>query len=402
MRYFLVTISLIMTIVRLLKIYLNKIHREKGITDDLLCYYNESQYSKWMRYETKRDKYIVIKVLVTFCLNCLFYLTSFYSVIHNLFVKDIIINSLCMMFVVYCIESLIGLIFDYYWHFKLEDRFHMNRMSIRTFIVDEIKEFILDIILISILVILVHYVYLWFSIFGFIIVFLLMLVVVYIIQNNSLFILKLYNQFTPLQEGDLKDKLMKLVENNGFKIKGIYVMDASKRTKRANAFCIGDYEKEICIDDNMLEFYSDDEIVAVFAHELGHAVYNHSKSMKRINYSRIIVLLVLAFVIFLDCGLYVEFGIDSLNYCMIMVILDNFMDMMMFLLSIPYNQLMRRNELEADCFAFKQGYGNELKNILIKLTSKSLSDMNPHPLIVRLTYTHPTLLERINNIDKDQ
>ena len=101
MRYFLVTISLIMTIVRLLKIYLNKIHREKGITNDLLCYYSESQYSKWMRYETKRDKYIVIKVLVTFCLNCLFYLTSFYSVIHNLFVKDIIINSLCMMFVVY-------------------------------------------------------------------------------------------------------------------------------------------------------------------------------------------------------------------------------------------------------------------------------------------------------------
>lgn len=401
MRYFLVTMSLIMTIIRLLKIYLNKNQREKGINDELMVYYSINQYSRWMSYESKRDRFIIVKTIFGFCLNCFFYLTSFYNVIHNLFPKNIILNSMGMIFIVYSIENLVRLIFDYYWHFMIERHFHMNKMTLKTFFLDEFKEFIIDIILMSLFIVFVHYVYQWFNIFGIVIVIGFIFLFIYAVQNHSLFILKLYNQFTPLEEGSLKNRIMQLIEDNGFHLKGIYIMDASKRTKRANAFCLGDSKKEICIDDNMLKYYSDDEILSVFAHELGHAVYNHSKGIKRINYLRIVILFMFAFVIFLDNGLYTEFGIKSLNYCMIMVILDNFMDIILFLLSIPYNQLMRRNELEADQFAVVQGYGKELKNVLVKLSSKSLSDMNPHPLVVKLTYTHPPLIDRLKNIEKN-
>ena len=141
-------------------------------------------------------------------------------------------------------------------------------------------------------------------------------------KKNGLRILRIYNQFTPLEDGEFKNKIYDLVSKQGFKLKGVYIMDASKRTTRANAFCLGDKEKEICIDDNMFKNYSDKEILAVFSHELGHAVYNHNQQLKLMNYFKMTLFFILFIVVVIDPTLYRDFGINQLNYYMIMILLN--------------------------------------------------------------------------------
>lgn len=400
MRLFLVTLSLIMLMVKLLKLYLNKNQRDKGLPDELKGFYSKHQYNKWMRYENVTDNYAVIKLVIHFIFDCILILSPFYCFLSSLFDQDVLLNSLGMICVMYVFESLVGMIEEYYRIFKIEEKFGMNKTTIKTFIGDSVKEFVIDILMIIILVLFVHYFYKWFSFYGFVVLFIVIGGFVTIIQKNGLRILRIYNQFTPLEDGEFKNKIYDLVSKQGFKLKGVYIMDASKRTTRANAFCLGDKEKEICIDDNMFKNYSDKEILAVFSHELGHAVYNHNQQLKLMNYFKMTMFFILFIVVVIDPTLYRDFGINQLNYYMIMILLSHFISPLMFLLDIPASQLSRKCEYEADEFAAGQGYGIELANILKKLTKNSLSDVLPHPLVVKLTYSHPSLIERVNKLKK--
>lgn len=400
MRLFLVTLSLIMLIVKVVKLYLNKKQRDKGLSEELKGFYTKFQYNKWIRYENVTDKFAVIKYIVHFMIDCLLILSPFYSFLYSLFSEDVLLSSLGMICTMYVFESILGMFEDYFRIFKIEEKFGMNKTTFKTFIVDTVKEFIIDIVMIVLVILFVHYFYQWFSFYGFIVLFVFFGCIIAVIQKNSLWILKIYNQFTPLEDNDFKRRITDLVSNQGFKLKGIYVMDASKRTTRANAFCLGDKEKEICIDDNMFTQYSDDEILAVFSHELGHAVYNHSQKLKLMNYFKMIMFFILFVIIVSDPSLYYDLGIHQLNYYMIMVLISHFIEPLMFLLEIPASQLSRKCEYEADEFAVEQGYGRQLKDILMKLTKNSLSDVLPHPLVVKLTYSHPSLMQRVKNIEK--
>lgn len=400
MRYFLLSINVIIFIFKVIKIYLNKSERKKGLPDSLKDYYSQIQYQKWLNYENDTDRFAIITNMIKLIITAVLLLSPFYSWLSSLFIDDILINSLCMIFVIFIFESILSIIESYYMTFIIEEKFGMNNMTIKTFIIDNMKEFILDFLLIMLLTVFVHYFYSWFSYYGFVILFVLLAMIIYVLQRNSLWLLKIYNKFTPLEDQELKEKLVELVEKQGFELKGIYVMDASKRTKRANAFCLGDHKKEICIDDNMFKYYSHDEILSVFCHELGHAVYNHSRKLKWFTYVKGIVLFSMFIYVLIDPSLYSDLGIYQLNYSMTIYVLSTLITPLMFLLDIPFNYYSRKCEDEADGFAVLQGYGSELQRILKKLTRNDLSDVLPHPLIVKLTYSHPSLIQRLENIEK--
>lgn len=400
MRYFLVTINFIMMILKLLKLYLNKIQREKGLPQELKMYYSQIQYKRWRKYEEQRDMLTIIRVLFLFGLRCIFYLSSFFEFISGMFSYNVLLNSIGMILIVYSLENIFEVIFDFIEVFTLEEKSCINKTRFKFFVYENIKDYITDIFFIAVVIVLIHFVFWFAGFYGFIILLVCLLLVVDYIQNNSLNFLKLYNQYKPLEDSHLKNRIMDLVKKNGFKIKGIYIIDTSNSTNRANAFCIGDIEKEICIDDNLFKHYSDNEILSVFSHELGHAVMNHSRDIKKMIFLKTIVLFFIFSIIFMDKGLYADFYIYNLNYCMILVLLKAFSELIIFLLDIPYYQMLRKNELKADCFAAKCGYGLELKNILIKLSRNSLSENMVHPIAARVLSTHPTLIDRIKNIEK--
>jgi STE24 endopeptidase len=387
-----------MSLVNLMMLYLNRQERSKGIPEELKDFYNKIQYNKWLNYKNDTDQFIIVKTIINIIICMIYLLSPIYSYISKLFPSNILINSICMLIVISIFETIISSIEDYYRNFVIEEKFNMNKMTKKTFLIDTIKDFILDLLLMIILFIFVHFFYQWFSYVGFIILFIVLAIIISIIQRNSLFILKIYNKFTDIEDGELKDKLISLVEKHGFKLKGIYVMDASKRTKRANAFCLGNgKKKEICIDDNMFNQYSDDEIIAVFAHELGHAVYKHGNKLKWLTYLNIVILYMTFIFILLNPSIYSQYIVNT-NYYMVMFITGILVEPIAFLLNIPASYYSRKCEYEADSFANKEGYGEHLVNILKKLTRNDLSDVMPHPLVVKLTYSHPTLLQRIHNI----
>jgi len=400
MRYLLLFINFIVFIFKILKIYLNKKEREKGLPESLKDFYSQSQHQKWLHYEDDTDRFSLIRNTFHFVITIILLMSPFYSWLSSLFVNHVLMNSLLMMIVLYIFESILSLMESYYVTFVIEEKFGMNNTTIKTFLIDAIKEFVVDLLLIVILMSFVHYFYQWFSYYGFIIIFIILAIIMYIIQRNSLWILKIYNQFTPLEDNELKQRLIELVEKEGFELKGVYVMDASKRTKRANAFCLGEKKKEICIDDNMFKYYSDDEILAVFCHELGHAVYNHSHKLKWFTYMKGILLFLLFIYVLVNPSLYVDFGIHQLNYYMAMYVLSTLVTPIMFFIDIPINYYSRKCEEEADEFAVQQGYGRDLARLLKKLTRDDLSDVSPDPLIAKLTYSHPPLIQRLNHIEK--
>ena len=131
MRLFLVTLSLIMLMVKLLKLYLNKNQRDKGLPDELKGFYSKHQYNKWMRYENVTDNYAVIKLVIHFIFDCILILSPFYCFLSSLFDQDVLLNSLGMICVMYVFESLIGMIEEYYRIFKIEEKFGMNKTTIK-------------------------------------------------------------------------------------------------------------------------------------------------------------------------------------------------------------------------------------------------------------------------------
>jgi STE24 endopeptidase len=188
----------------------------------------------------------------------------------------------------------------------------------------------------------------------------------------------------------------------GFRLKDIYVMDASKRTTKANAYCGGIGKmKQIVIFDNLLNNYTDDEITAVFAHELAHFKHRDTTVLPLFNILNFLPTMVMMTVFMLvpDISASYGFALPSILFAFYMSLGGPF-DIVSTLIMIPFNAISRAMERRADAFAFKKGYGEGLVSALKRLHKDSLSNMNPHPMVVKLEYNHPPLHERISLIEE--
>ena len=186
------------------------------------------------------------------------------------------------------------------------------------------------------------------------------------------------------------------------KIKQIYVMDASKRTTRANAFCTGIGKKTISLDDNLVNNYSTDKIVAVFAHEFGHAKYKHTLKSIWFAFLRIIILILALGVVLNIPAICEAFGFKEVNYYFAFMILTMISWPVSRVFDLISNKISRTFEYQADAFATKEGYGESLIGALKQLSRDALTNLNPHPFVVALEHSHPTLSDRISAITKNQ
>lgn len=212
-------------------------------------------------------------------------------------------------------------------------------------------------------------------------------------------LMKIFNKFEPLEDGELKDKLLALCEKYNVRVKKIVIRDASRRTTKSNAFCSGFRYKTISIDDNLVNNFSTDEIVAVFAHEFAHAKFKHVLKGLPFGIIRTFVTIAMLAVVLKYDVLFTAFGFSGINYYFATVVYAMLLGPINILLDIPTNYQARKKEYEADAFAAKEGYGKTLISALKKLFKESLSDVNPHPAVVVLYDSHPTLSQRITAIE---
>jgi STE24 endopeptidase len=213
---------------------------------------------------------------------------------------------------------------------------------------------------------------------------------------------RIFNKFRPLEDGELKEKLTGLLEKNGYKVRAIKIMDASRRTTKSNAYFTGFGKmKTIVLYDTLVESMTTDEICAVFAHEMGHGLHKDTLRNQLLSFAQMAVIGVLAWLTLRTLEIFTSFGFSEVNYGFaIIIIMSVEYAFISPLFSLISNYFSRKAEYRADAQAVKEGYAMELVSALKKLTRQNFSELAPSPLLVKLEYTHPTLSQRIDAIEK--
>jgi STE24 endopeptidase len=214
-------------------------------------------------------------------------------------------------------------------------------------------------------------------------------------------IVPLFNKQTPLQEGNLRDAIQQFAGKVGFKLDNIFVIDGSKRSTKANAYFTGfGAKKRIVLYDTLINEMQTDEIVAVLAHEIGHYKKKHVLQGLVISLLQTGALL---FVFSLFVGnpfLSMALGVENPNFHIGLVAFGILYTPFSFVLGIFMNLLSRKNEYQADAFAAQNFNPGSLASALKKLSVNNLSNLTPHPLYVFFHYSHPTLLQRLEHLNK--
>lgn len=301
---------------------------------------------------------------------------------------------LALSFLFFLIEIPFRLIYT----FVIEEKFGFNKTTLKLWITDLIKESLISLAIGVPVLYGVFFLidsggsYWWFYAF-----LLLTSVQIFLIFIYPVWIAPLFNKFKPIEDASLREEVEALTRRTDFHIKGVYLMDGSRRSSHANAFFTGfGRNKRIVLYDTLIEQLATPELLAVLAHEIGHEKLHHViKSL---------VLSVLAslagFYILGICvdylPLYQAFGFEQKSAHAAVVIFMFALSPLAFFLTPLGTAISRCFEYQADRFAVRAVEGADpLSNALIKLSRKSLSNLTPHPLYSFFHYSHPTLVERI-------
>ncbi len=371
---------------------------------ELADVYDPDDYRRSQEYTRAKDRlgFIGSSLGLTLLLVCIFAgLFNLLDVVIRGFGFGDLVNGLLYIGALGLIGDILSVPFDIYNTFVLEERFGFNRTTPRTFVLDRLKGYALGLVIgAPLLAGLLAFFQLagnwaWLLAWGFIT--LVSLVLQYVAPT---WILPLFNKFTPLEDGELRTLLSDYAKKVGFDLTGIFVMDGSKRSAKANAFFIGfGKRKRIALFDTLLEQLSSREILAVLAHETGHYKRGHTLKLLFLSIAKTGALLFVLSLALRTEGLYQALQIQTPAVYTGLVIFFYLFSPLSLLLALPMNKLSRKFEYEADSYAAQStGTGEALISGLKRLTRGNLSNLTPHPFDVALHYSHPPLLQRVRHL----
>jgi STE24 endopeptidase len=299
-------------------------------------------------------------------------------------------------------EVLTGLPFDYYHTFVIEERHGFNTKTVKIWILDLIKSLLVMVILGGLLLcalfVMLKYTGKdwWIWAWAVFLCFQLIMTVLYPIVIEPLF-----NKFTPLEKDDLKTGIEQLVKKEGFKIEGVYEMDATRRTRHTNAYFAGiGKARRIVLFDSLIESHSREEILSILAHEIGHMKKNHIKKQLVIAGLASLLIFYAASKLITSRVMYVSFGFSHTPYYVGLFLAGILWEPVSFFLQPIGMAISRKFEREADIYSvgiLKRA--KPLAEALKKMAKENLSNLRPHPVYVFFNYSHPPLLERIRFIE---
>ena len=301
-------------------------------------------------------------------------------------------------------EEIIDLPFELYETFVLEEKFGFNKTTLNTFIKDQIKTFILFLIILPIVISLLVYVIIkggkYFYIFTEICAIILMFIFMWVYPN---IIQPLFNKFKELEEGDLKNGILDLAKRVNYPLKKIYEMDASQRSSHSNAYLFGFWKnKRIVLFDTLIKNLENKEIEGVLGHEFGHWAKWHSIILLFISFTNIFIIFYLLQFFINEIPIFISFGFEQKSVFIGLYLFFLIYSPVTFFINAIQNYIVRIIEYQADKYSYELGYGDYLKKALIKLSESNKSDLDPDPLYSIINYSHPILVERIRAINKYQ
>ena len=295
------------------------------------------------------------------------------------------------------ISAFVSLPRDIYFTFVIEEKYGFNKTNFETFVVDLFKGAIVSIILGSIILGTILFAMektgnLWW-LYAFVFLTLFQIIIIFIYPS---FIAPLFNKFSPLEDGDVKDTINNLLTRCGFKSSGLFVMDASKRSGHGNAYFTGfGKSKRIVFFDTLLATLSTPEIEAVLAHELGHMKKKHI--IKKMLTSMLISFLAFALLGFLktDTAFFNGHGVFTISNYMVLALFSLVAGVYSFFLTPFSSYFSRKDEFEADLFAAEESDANMLISALVKMYKDNATSLTPDPAYSKFYYSHPPALERV-------
>jgi len=292
--------------------------------------------------------------------------------------------------------------FSLYDIFVIEEKYGFNKMTLKLFLGDKIKSWLLGAIIGGGLLLLIVWFYqltgkyFWIYAWGLVILFMIFMTMFY-----SSLIVPLFNKQTPLEEGSLRKGIEDFCRKVGFKLDNVFVIDGSKRSTKSNAYFSGlGKKKRIVLYDTLIQDLSEEEIIAVLAHEIGHYKKKHTRTGLILSILQTgLTLYILSLFINSDT-LSAALGVPRAAFHINLVAFGLLYSPISMLLGLGMNVISRKNEYEADAFA-KENYGGfKLSSALKNLTVKNLGNLQPHPLYVFFNYSHPPVLERIKKLEE--
>lgn len=362
--------------------------------------YDADTYLKWKAYHGEKVRFGILTAAVSFVIDLVLILTDAYAAFARLF-PDQVWWQLFAVMLLSALATLPLIPFSWYDTMHIEEKYGFNRTSGKTFFGDKVKEFILNLLLmvgLASMVMGLHksfgdWLILAFAVFA--TLFLLF------ITFLSPFFSRIFNKFTPLPDGELKEGITKLLEKNGYKVRAIQVMDASRRSTKSNAYFTGFGKmKTIVLYDTLISTMTTDEILAVFAHEMGHGLHKDTLKNHVLVFLQMLVLGVLAWATLRYPEIFRSFGFTEVNYGFaLLLIMSVEFALVSPLFGLLASWFSRRAEYRADAQAVQEGYGDALIRALKKLSRENFADLSPSPILVALEYSHPTLSQRIAAIE---
>ena len=311
--------------------------------------------------------------------------------------ENAIVVGLVFMVIILLGGTILELPWNIYDVFYIESRFGFNKQSFSSFILDKIKGGMLALVFGGAIFGVVSWIYysfpsdFWWMAWVVITAFSLFLTMFY-----SSLIVPMFNKQTPLEDGELRNKIEMLAQKVGFRLQNIFVIDGSKRSTKANAYFTGlGAKKRIVLYDTLIKQLSVDEVVAVLAHEVGHykkkhVVWNLLLSIFQTGLVLFVFHLVLSFEV-----IYTSLGAVTPSFHLGLLVFSFLFSPVSSILGVFTNYLSRQFEYQADAFASDLGFVKELQFALIELSDLNLSNINPHPLFVFLNYSHPPINDRL-------
>jgi len=401
--YILIAIIIINFIIDKILGSLNAKHFNDALSPELQDVYDEDEYKKSQAYKATNHRFSNITSAFSLLLTLAFFYLDGFEYVDNIareYSTNNIVIALTFFGIIMLASDIITTPFSYYKTFVIEEKFGFNKTTLKIFVLDKIKGWLMLIIVGGGILALILWFYestgtnFWLYAWALVTVFSVFMNMFY-----SKLIVPLFNKQTSLEDGDLRTKIAAYAKTVGFKLDKIFVIDGSKRSTKANAYFSGfGSEKRVTLYDTLIKDLDEEEIVAVLAHEVGHYKRKH------------IIFNLFASILLTGLTLYIlsllisnpllssALGVSIPSFHIGLIAFGLLYSPISEITGLIMNYLSRKFEYQADNYAKETYAGEPLITSLKKLSKNSLSNLTPHPAYVFMHYSHPTLLERIKNL----
>ena len=400
-----IVILVLLTLGHLYRLLLNVVQNRSAnnpTPENVADVYDAETYEKWKLYSGEKGRLGVISTVVSYGVMVLLLMTGAHAAVAAWFPKAVFWQLLAVVLLQSVVDAVANGALNYVETMIIEQKYGFNRSTMKTWITDQIRNLLLEILLGVGLCWILSGLHRglgdWMILLFAGVVFCITLLISFLYPIFS----RIGNKFVPLEEGELKEKLMGLLTKHGYQVKAIEVMDASRRTTKLNAYFTGFGKlKTIVLYDNLVNAMTPDEICAVFAHELGHGLNKDVLKQQIMNVGNLLLMAVVVWLAVRDPQLHVTFGFSQVNYGFAYILMGIGLGLVQPLTGMAMHAYSRFAEYRADRQAVEEGYGKALVEGLKKLAKENFAHLAPAKLLVVLEYSHPPLSERIEAIEKN-